>query len=220
MWHVHRIVQNSDMFWTPTLAVQSDVATFVQQLATELGSSSTERWTEWIDTLRRRDDETETKNAYAHVDTACECLCLCRKMALDKPDAHLNTVAVCMALEQTLPDDCILVADGGDFVGTAAYTIRFALYNTDVTRIVYRPRGPLQWLDPGAFGTLGVGGGFALGAALAVPGHPVCILYGDGSLGYSLIEYDTYKRHKVINVTNVQMWNKLLSVGDHVRSGQ
>ena len=27
-----------------------------------------------------------------------------------------------------------------------------------------RPRGPLLWLDPGAFGTLGVGGGFALGA--------------------------------------------------------
>lgn len=26
-----------------------------------------------------------------------------------------------------------------------------------------RPRGGLSWLDPGAFGTLGVGGGFALG---------------------------------------------------------
>ena len=42
------------------------------------------------------------------------------------------------------------MADGGDFVGSAAYIVR--------------PRGPLQWLDPGAFGTLGVGGGFALGA--------------------------------------------------------
>lgn len=53
-------------------------------------------------------------------------------------------------LLQTLSDDTILVADGGDFVGSAAYIVR--------------PRGPLQWLDPGAFGTLGVGGGFALGA--------------------------------------------------------
>lgn len=49
-----------------------------------------------------------------------------------------------------LPDDAILIADGGDFVGSAAYIVR--------------PRGPLQWLDPGAFGTLGVGGGFAIGA--------------------------------------------------------
>ena len=38
----------------------------------------------------------------------------------------------------------------GDFVGTCSYTVH--------------PRDPLGWLDPGVFGTLGVGGGFALGA--------------------------------------------------------
>ena len=47
-----------------------------------------------------------------------------------------------LELEELLPEDAILVADGGDFVATAAYTLR--------------PRGPLMWLDPGAFGTLGV----------------------------------------------------------------
>lgn len=35
--------------------------------------------------------------------------------------------------------------------------------------LLSRPRGPLMWLDPGAFGTLGVGGGFALGAKLCRP---------------------------------------------------
>ena len=45
---------------------------------------------------------------------------------------------------------CVCVMSGGDFVGTASYIIR--------------PRAPLRWLDPGAFGTLGCGGGFALGA--------------------------------------------------------
>lgn len=80
----------------------------------------------------------------------------------------------------------------------------------------------------GAFGTLGVGGGFALGAKLCRPEAEVwrggdtgtwwptgtavppawprvtcpfpCqvwVLYGDGSLGYSLIEFDTFVRHKV-----------------------
>ena len=39
----------------------------------------------------------------------------------------------------------------------------------------YRPRGPLTWLDPGAFGTLGVGGGFALGAKLARPESEVIV---------------------------------------------
>ena len=80
-------------------------------------------------------------------------------------------------------DNAIFVADGGDFVGTAAY--------------ILRPRGPLGWLDPGPFGTLGVGGGFALGAALSRPGRR-----GLGHLwrwrpGYSIAEFDTFVRHGI-----------------------
>ena len=63
-----------------------------------------------------------------------------------------------------------------------------------------RPRGPLTWLDPGAFGTLGVGGGFALGAKLCRPESEVWVIYGDGSLGYSVAEFDTFTRHKVISL--------------------
>jgi thiamine pyrophosphate-dependent acetolactate synthase large subunit-like protein len=75
----------------------------------------------------------------------------------------------------------VIVADGGDFVSTASYVVR--------------PRGPLSWLDPGVFGTLGVGAGFALGAKLVRPEAEVWILYGDGSVGYSLSEADTFVRH-------------------------
>lgn len=38
-------------------------------------------------------------------------------------------------MDSLLPPDSLLVADGGDFVGTAAYIVR--------------PRRPLSWLDPG-----------------------------------------------------------------------
>ena len=86
-------------------------------------------------------------------------------------------------LDKILPDNAILVADGGDFVATAAY--------------ILHPRNALTWLDPGAFGTLGVGGGFALGAKLVRPDSEVWIIYGDGSCGYSIAEYDTFTRHKV-----------------------
>jgi len=55
-------------------------------------------------------------------------------------------------------------------------------------------------LDPGAFGTLGVGGGFALGAKLCRPESEVWVIYGDGSLGYSVAEFDTFTRHKVNSV--------------------
>ena len=79
--------------------------------------------------------------------------------------------------------NAIFVADGGDFVATASY--------------ILHPRGPLAWLDPGAFGTLGVGAGFALGAALARPASEVWIVWGDGACGYGLAEFDTFVRHGI-----------------------
>lgn len=84
---------------------------------------------------------------------------------------------------QVITDDTILCADGGDFVSSAAHLVR--------------PRGPLQWLDPGAFGTLGVGAGFALGAKTVYPDRPVMIIWGDGSAGYSIVEFDTFVRNKL-----------------------
>jgi acetolactate synthase-1/2/3 large subunit len=47
------------------------------------------------------------------------------------------------------------------------------------------------------FGTLGVGAGFALGAALSRPGAEVWVLFGDGACGYGLVELDTFARHGI-----------------------
>jgi acetolactate synthase-1/2/3 large subunit len=55
----------------------------------------------------------------------------------------------------------------------------------------------LRWLDPGVFGTLGVGGGFALGAAMARPGSELWLLWGDGAAGFSLMEFDSFARQGV-----------------------
>ena len=86
-------------------------------------------------------------------------------------------------VEEAMADDAVLVVDGGDFVATASYIVR--------------PRAPLSWLDPGVFGTLGVGGGFALGAALVRPNREVWLIWGDGSSAYTLAEFDSYVRHGV-----------------------
>ena len=88
-----------------------------------------------------------------------------------------------LRLEEAMADDAVLVVDGGDFVATASYIVR--------------PRAPLSWLDPGVFGTLGVGGGMALGASLVRPGREVWLVWGDGSSAYTLAEFDTYVRHGV-----------------------
>ncbi|ROT78401.1 hypothetical protein C7M84_002879 [Penaeus vannamei] len=160
-----QLYRNADMFWKPTVPVLGDVGTFMRDLAAGLTGYNCDP--EWISTLRERDEAKEITN---------------KKMSEEIPEMHLNPMKVFMELEELLPSDAVLVADGGDFVATAAY--------------ILRPRGPLMWLDPGAFGTLGVGGGFALGAKLCRPESQVWIIYGDGSLGYSLSEFDTYTRHK------------------------
>jgi acetolactate synthase-1/2/3 large subunit len=110
-----------------------------------------------------------------------------RELEIDRQAADsgefVNPIAFLRALDQAVGDNALLVADGGDFVATASY--------------VLHARGPLSWLDPGAFGTLGVGAGFALGAALARPDREVWIVYGDGACGYGLTEFDTFVRHGI-----------------------
>ncbi len=58
-----------------------------------------------------------------------------RSKADEKTERHLNPLSVLHRVDELLAEDSIIVADGGDFVGSAAY--------------VMRPRGPLRWLDPG-----------------------------------------------------------------------
>ncbi len=120
---------------------------------------------EWLAGLRRRDEEREIQIAEQAA----------------QPTGHLNPLALCRAIAERLDDDSVLVADGGDFVATASY--------------ITSPRSPLSWLDPGVFGTLGVGGGFALGARLCRPEAEVWLIWGDGSAAYSLAEIDTFVRH-------------------------
>ena len=93
---------------------------------------------------------------------------------------RIDPLELCREVDRQLAEDSILVVDGGDFVATASYLVK--------------PTRPLSWLDPGVFGTLGVGAGFALGAKLTRPSAEVWIIYGDGSLGYSLAEFDTFCR--------------------------
>lgn len=111
---------------------------------------------------------------------------------------HLNPVALCRAIEKAMARDSIVVADGGDFVSTASYIVR--------------PRGPLSWLDPGPFGTLGVGAGFAIGAGTTRPESELWILYGDGALGFTLADFDTLARHRIgaiAVVANDACWSQI-----------
>jgi acetolactate synthase-1/2/3 large subunit len=122
-------------------------------------------WSDWFDTLRARE--------------------LARDEEINEqahaPANLVNPLGLFQRIEEKMAEDAVLVVDGGDFVATASY--------------ILRPRQPLSWLDPGVYGTLGVGGGFAVGASLVRPGKEVWLIYGDGSCAYSLAEMDTCVRH-------------------------
>lgn len=140
------------------------------------------RWSVWHETLRQRD----------HLrDEAI------RQQAA-QVTTYINPLDLCLTLEQMIGSNAVLIGDGGDFVATVAYTVR--------------PRTPLSWLDPGPFGTLGVGAGFALGAKLCRPEAEVWLLYGDGACAYSLAEFDTFTRHHlpvIAVVGNDAAWSQI-----------
>ena len=86
-------------------------------------------------------------------------------------------------LAQMLDRDAIVIGDGGDFVSYAGRVVDS-----------YRPG---CWLDPGPYGCLGSGPGYALAAKLAHPERQVVLLLGDGAFGFSGMEFDTLARHGV-----------------------
>ncbi|MCB9680987.1 MAG: thiamine pyrophosphate-binding protein [Alphaproteobacteria bacterium] len=149
----------------PALPIHADAGRFLQALGRAWGQSITRSWAGWFDTLRANEASRD-----AEIDA----------MATEATP-FLNPLDLCKRIEEVMADDAIMVVDGGDFVATASY--------------ICKPRAPLSWLDPGVFGTLGVGGGFAVGAGAAAPGREIWLFYGDGASAYSLAELDTLARH-------------------------
>ncbi len=152
----------------PDIAIEMHAGDFLVALAERVGGGTgADGRAEWLKALRDRESARDAEIA-----------------SKSAPKGELvDPIHFFTRLDEAMADDAVLVVDGGDFVATASYIVR--------------PRAPLSWLDPGVFGTLGVGGGFALGAALVRPGREVWLVWGDGSSAYTLAEFDTYVRHGV-----------------------
>ena len=103
-------------------------------------------------------------------------------------------------LGAVLERDAIVIGDGGDYVSYAGRVIDS-----------YQPG---CWLDPGPFGCLGTGPGYALAAKLARPERQVVLLVGDGAFGFSGMEFDTLARHGV-NVVGVMGNNGIWALEKH-----
>ncbi|MEU4561280.1 acetolactate synthase [Actinoplanes sp. NPDC023936] len=98
-------------------------------------------------------------------------------------------------LRRILAPDAVTIGDGGDFVSYAGRYLE--------------PARPGTWLDPGPYGCLGTGLGYAMGARVTYPDRQICVLMGDGAAGFSLMDAESLVRQGlpvVIVVGNNGIW--------------
>ena len=101
-------------------------------------------------------------------------------------------------LDRVLDPDTVVIGDGGDVVAAVSRVLR-----------VHRPG---HWLDPGPFGCLGVGPGYAIGVGAAGFGGSIVCVMGDGAFGLNGLDFDTLVRFAipaVLVVGNDGAWGEI-----------
>ena len=147
-------------------ALYGDIATSLAALAESGDGAGAGRRSGWLERLAEKEKSSRE-----------------RDRALAESDAvPIHPARLIAELDRFLDRDAIVVGDGGDFVSFAG-------------RMIERP-GPGQFIDPGPFGCLGSGPGYALAAKLAHPDRQVLLLSGDGAFGFSGMEFDTLVRQQ------------------------
>lgn len=165
--------------------VLADPAAVLDQLATALTDHTPD--TTWRDELRTKHEKraAEYKASMAEAPVG------------DDGRMHPNRIFAALdSLDGSALDlsETIMIADGGDLLSFA---------RLGITRCA-------RYLDPGAFGCLGVGTPFAIAASLAHPDRPVVTVTGDGAFGITATDVDTAVRHGakvVVIVSNNAAWN-------------
>jgi acetolactate synthase-1/2/3 large subunit len=122
---------------------------------------------EWLEKLREADAASRQRD----------------EMLTQSDSSPVHPARLIAEVDRFSDPDAILVGDGGDFVSFAG-------------KLFERPK-PGLWLDPGPFGCLGSGPGYAMAAKLARPDKQVILLAGDGAFGFAAMEFDTMVRHNI-----------------------
>ncbi|KAM4029429.1 2-hydroxyacyl-CoA lyase 1 isoform 2-T2 [Anomaloglossus baeobatrachus] len=186
----------------PVASLLGDVNAVTQQLLERVRKLS---WkypanTDWWDSLKKKISANE-KNS--------------KKLASGE-SVPMNYYTVFRYVKEALPNDCIIVSEGANTM--------------DIGRTVLQNLHPRHRLDAGTFGTMGVGLGFAIAAAMVVkdeaPGKRVVCVEGDSAFGFSGMEVETICRYNlpiviiVVNNNGIyngfdeDSWAKMMQAGD------
>ncbi|XP_069816533.1 2-hydroxyacyl-CoA lyase 1 [Dendropsophus ebraccatus] len=186
----------------PVASLLGDVNAVTQQLLEQLRRMS---WkyptnTEWWNVLRKKIKANEENS----------------KQLASGRSVPMNYYTVFRYVTDALPNDCIIVSEGANTM--------------DIGRTVLQNLHPRHRLDAGTFGTMGVGLGFAIAAAMVVkdeaPEKRVVCVEGDSAFGFSGMEVETMCRYNlpiviiVVNNNGIysgfdeDSWANMLQAGD------
>ena len=150
-----------------------------------------------MDELRATGYKSPGKGWVEEVITEDQALKAADEGMLNSDQSPIHPMRLMKELRDVLDRDATVIGDGGDIVTFAARVLNI--------------NEPGHWLDPGQFGCLGAGSGFAAAAQLARPGKQVCIVYGDGGFGLTGFDVESYVRFNlpiVSIVGNNGAWNQ------------
>lgn len=162
---------------TVTLPIVSDIRALLEECSRLLDEDLESvdlpaRWSEWVAVLKKQEGESRALAGPQWESAAT-------------PIHPMRLTAEVNAFMDR--DDDVVVADGGD---TQVWM--------GMTRTV---RAPGTYLDSGLYGCLGVGLPYAHAAKLRFPERRVCLVTGDGSIGFNFMEFQTAVRKQVPVVT-------------------
>lgn len=153
------------------LGLQGDISATMEQMLKFCNNIKLDSQSSWWAQLRSKVEANKLATAELAADTSIP----------------LNYYAVFDTLEKMIPRNAIIVSEGANTM--------------DIGRTMLANSLPKHRLDAGTFGTMGVGLGFAIAAALYVkdnhPGKRVVCIEGDSAFGFSGMEMETIARYKL-----------------------
>ncbi len=102
---------------------------------------------------------------------------------IDDDSAPTNYYRAYKDIVAWLPENAIIIGEGANTM--------------DIGRTQMPNRLPRHRLDAGTYGTMGVGLGFAIAAAVTNPDKPIVVVQGDSAFGFAGMELETMVRYNL-----------------------
>ncbi len=175
------------------IGIAADAGEFLQLLLERLPALELDADREWIAGLR------------SEYETYCGVVNGIADQTFLEGTTMLSEAAAARTIRDLLPEDAIIVFDGGQVM--------------EWTHTFIHPNSPADYLFNPGMGHLGAGTPFANAAKLAYPDRPVICITADGAMGCTIQELETAARYELNTITivlNDSHWGMYRLLGEAI----